>query len=83
MISFIVDRQLPAIFVESSVSKATIEAVQQGARARGCNVLIGADLFSDAMGEDGTLEGTYIGMIRHNINRIVAALLGTPVELDD
>lgn len=83
LISFIVERQLPAIFVESSVSKATIEAVQQGARARGWNVLIGGELFSDAMGEDGTAKGTYIGMIRHNIDTIVAALLGTPVELDD
>jgi len=80
LISFIVERQLPAIFVESSVSKATIEAVQQGSRVRGWSVVIGGELFSDAMGEDGTAEGTYIGMVRHNIDTIVAALLGKPLK---
>ncbi|MGI8486023.1 MAG: metal ABC transporter solute-binding protein, Zn/Mn family [Thermomicrobiales bacterium] len=76
LIGFIVERKLPAIFVESSVSKATIDAVQEGSKARGWEVVIGGELFSDAMGEDGTPEGTYIGMVRHNIDTIVGALIG-------
>lgn len=76
LIDFIVEQQIPAIFVESSVSPATIEAVQEGSRARGWEVVIGGQLFSDAMGEDGTPEGTYPGMVRHNIDTIVGALLG-------
>jgi manganese/zinc/iron transport system substrate-binding protein len=75
LIDFIVEKQIPAIFVESSVSPATIEAVQEGSRARGWEVVIGGQLFSDAMGEDGTPEGTYPGMVRHNIDTIVGALL--------
>ena len=70
----IVDRQVKAIFVESSVPLATIEAVQAACKAAGWDVGIGGQLFSDAMGKSGTPEGTYIGMVRHNIDAIVRAL---------
>ncbi len=70
------DRQIPAIFVESSIPPATIEAVQAATRSRGWDVKIGGSLYSDAMGESGTPEGTYIGMVRHNVSTIVEALLG-------
>lgn len=75
----IVERQIRAMFVESSVPPATIEAVQAAARARGWEVGIGAHLFSDAMGEEGTFEGTYIGMVTWNVNAIVSALAGDAV----
>ena len=52
-----------------------VEAVQAAVRARGLEVRIGGELFSDAMGSAGTPEGTYIGMVRHNIDTIVSALL--------
>ncbi len=71
---FIAERQIKAIFVESSVPREAIEAVQAAVRARGWEVVIGGELFSDAMGADGTPEGTYIGMIRHNVDTIVRAL---------
>lgn len=71
---FLVQRKVKAIFVESSVPRATIEAVQAATRAKGWDVTIGGELFADAMGNDGTLEGTYIGMVRHNVDVIVAAL---------
>jgi manganese/zinc/iron transport system substrate-binding protein len=73
---FIVEKQIPAIFVESSVPKRTIEAVQAAVQAQGFNVGIGGELFSDAMGSEGTPEGTYIGMVRHNIDTIVGAFTG-------
>jgi manganese/zinc/iron transport system substrate-binding protein len=72
----IADRQIPAIFVESSVPPATIEAVQAAVRDRGFDVAIGGELFSDAMGAGGTPEGTYLGMVRHNADTIAAALAG-------
>jgi manganese/zinc/iron transport system substrate-binding protein len=75
---FIAERQIPAIFVESSVPQRTIEAVQAAVRDRGFDVVIGGSLFSDAMGDPGTPEGTYIGMVRHNTDTIVSALLGEP-----
>jgi manganese/zinc/iron transport system substrate-binding protein len=71
---FICERKIKAIFVESSVPRESIEAVQAAARAAGCEVSIGAELFSDAMGKEGTPEGTYIGMMRYNIDAIVKAL---------
>lgn len=73
---YITDNQIRAIFVESSVSERNVEAVQAAVDSRGWTVEIGGSLFSDAMGESGTPEGTYIGMVRHNINTIVPALLG-------
>jgi manganese/zinc/iron transport system substrate-binding protein len=73
---FIAERRLPAIFVESSVSPRTIQAVREAVRARGFDVEIGGSLFSDAMGDPGTPEGTYVGMVRHNTDTIVAGLLG-------
>ncbi|PAP78717.1 manganese transporter [Rubrivirga marina] len=72
--AFVAERRIPAMFVESSVSPRNIEAVQQAVRARGFDVAIGGNLFSDALGDPGTPEGTYEGMIRHNVNTIVGAL---------
>lgn len=71
---FIADRQIKAVFVESSVPRSTIEAVQKAVQARGWDVHIGGELFSDAMGNTGTFEGTYIGMVTHNVDTIVNAL---------
>ena len=72
---FIAGRRIPAIFIESSVPVRNIEAVQAAVRNRGFNVEIGGRLFSDAMGDADTPEGTYVGMVRYNIDTIVAALL--------
>jgi manganese/zinc/iron transport system substrate-binding protein len=71
---FICERKIKAIFVESSVPHSTINAVQEAAKARGCAVVVGGELFSDAMGKEGTPEGTYLGMVRHNVDTIVKAL---------
>ena len=68
------------IFVESSVSKKNIEALQEGAKSKGWDVRIGGTLFADAMGESGTYEGTYVGMMDHNATVITRALGGTAPE---
>jgi manganese/zinc/iron transport system substrate-binding protein len=75
-IDLLAERDIPAIFVETSVPPDVIEAIIEGARARGHIVTIGGELFSDAMGDPNTPEGTYIGMIKHNTDTIVSALLG-------
>lgn len=80
IIEIVVQRKIPAIFVETSVPPDVIEAIIAGAEAQGQTVSVGGSLFSDAMGEAGTPEGSYIGMIRHNIDTIVTALLGLPSE---
>lgn len=76
VIDLLVERHIPAIFVETSVSSDVVEAIQAGARSRGQDVVIGGSLFSDAMGAAGTPEGTYLGMIRANVETIVRALRG-------
>ena len=73
---FIVARQIRALFVESSVPVRNIEALQAAVQAQGFTVEIGGQLYSDAMGDPGTPDGTYVGMVRHNIDTIVGALLG-------
>ena len=74
---FVVARGVPAVFVETTVSPRTIEALVAEVRARGHDVAIGGALFSDAMGDDGTPEGSYIGMIRANTLTITQALGGS------
>ncbi len=76
LVTLLTNRKIPAIFVESSVSDKNIKALAEGAQAKGHEVKIGGELFSDAMGISGTYEGTYIGMIDHNITTIVRALGG-------
>ncbi|HSV85979.1 MAG TPA: zinc ABC transporter substrate-binding protein [Levilinea sp.] len=71
---FITERQIPAIFIESSVPRRNIEAVQAAVRSRGFEVRIGGELFSDALGTPGTPEASYLGMVRHNVDTIVAGL---------
>jgi manganese/zinc/iron transport system substrate-binding protein len=76
LVDFIVERQIPAVFVESSVADKNVRALVEGARARGHDVIIGGSLFSDAMGQAGTYEGSYIGMIDSNVTTITNALGG-------
>ena len=80
LVDFLVDRKLPAIFVESSVNEKNIRAVIEGTESRKVKVQIGGELFSDAMGAEGTYEGTYIGMLDHNATQIARALGGTAPE---
>jgi manganese/zinc/iron transport system substrate-binding protein len=79
-VDLVVSRKLPSIFVESSVSDRNVRAVVEGVLRRGHTLIIGAELFSDAMGAPGTYEGTYIGMIDHNATAIARALGGEAPE---
>lgn len=72
--AFIIDKNIKAIFVESSVPKRTIEALQAAVKSKGHEVVIGGTLYSDALGSAKTVEGTYIGMFEYNVNTIVNAL---------
>lgn len=76
LVNFIVERRLPAVFVESSVADKNVRALVEGAQARGHQLVIGGTLFSDAMGLEGSYEGTYLGMIDHNVSTITRALGG-------
>ncbi|MEM7144114.1 MAG: zinc ABC transporter substrate-binding protein [Verrucomicrobiota bacterium] len=80
LVSFLADNNIPAVFVESSVSDKNVRALVEGAKAKDHEVVIGGELFSDAMGETGTYEGTYIGMIDHNVTTITRALGGKAPE---
>lgn len=76
-VDVLVSRGIGAIFVESSVSERNVKALVEGAAARGHKVVIGGQIYSDAMGRAGTYEGTYMGMIDHNVTLIARALGGT------
>ncbi len=80
LVAFLVENDIPAVFVESSVSDKNVRALVEGAAARGHQLRIGGELFSDAMGPAGTYQGTYIGMIDHNVTTIARALGGTAPE---
>lgn len=76
LVDLIVEREISAVFVESSVPQKNIRSLIDGAAARGHEVAIGGELYSDAMGPSGTYEGTYIGMLDHNITQVTRALGG-------
>jgi manganese/zinc/iron transport system substrate-binding protein len=74
LVSYITEKKIKAVFVESSVPAKSLEAVVSGCQERGHAVSIGGTLYSDAMGAEGTDAGTYIGMVQSNVNTIVNAL---------
>lgn len=74
LVDLLVERQLGVVFVETSVSPRGIQAVVEGARARGHQVQVGGELYSDSLGAAGTPEGTYVGMIRYNVQLMAAAM---------
>ncbi|MEO1075085.1 MAG: zinc ABC transporter substrate-binding protein, partial [Bacteroidota bacterium] len=71
---FVAERRIPAMFVESSISPRSIEAVQAAVRSRGFDVAVGGTLYSDALGPADSGADTYVGMIRHNVDTMVEAL---------
>ena len=75
-VQLLIEKQVPAVFVESSINQSSIRAVIDGASKEGLEVTLGGELYSDAMGAKGTEEGTYLGMYRHNVNTIYQALTG-------
>jgi manganese/zinc/iron transport system substrate-binding protein len=77
LVDTLVERKIPAVFIESSVPRKTIDALVEGAASRGHRVAVGGELFSDAMGPADAPEGTYVGMIVHNVEVITKALGGT------
>jgi manganese/zinc/iron transport system substrate-binding protein len=74
LVDQIIAEEIPAIFIETAIPKRNILAVQDAVAARGYSVKIGGYLFADAMGKSGTAEGTYVGMVWHNVRTIVDAL---------
>jgi manganese/zinc/iron transport system substrate-binding protein len=80
LVDMLVERDIRAVFVETTVADRNIRALIEGAAAEGHEVVIGGELFSDAMGEPGTYEGTYIGMIDHNATTVARALGGDAPE---
>lgn len=74
LVNFIISRKIKAIFVETSVSQKSIEAVREGCQQKNWDVKIGGSLYSDAMGQAGTPDGNYIGMVSKNVKTIVDAL---------
>ncbi|MCM2676061.1 metal ABC transporter solute-binding protein, Zn/Mn family [Alkalicoccobacillus plakortidis] len=75
-VNTIVEKDVPAVFVESSVNKSAIQSVIEGVQRQGHQISLGGELYSDAMGEEGTEAGTYIGMYRYNVDTIYDALSG-------
>ncbi|AYF33602.1 manganese transporter [Vreelandella alkaliphila] len=83
MTDIVVDRAVPALFIESTINPRTVQAVIDAAKQRGQAVEIGGELYSDAMGDPDTVDGTYMGMIYRNTQHIVEALGGTLAPLPD
>ena len=77
LVNMVVERNIPAVFIESSVPRRSIEALIEGAAAQGHTVVIGGELYSDSMGPKGTSEGTWFGMVTHDIETVATGLGGS------
>ncbi|MES2630136.1 MAG: zinc ABC transporter substrate-binding protein [Bacteroidota bacterium] len=75
LISFLIDKQIPTLFLESSISPKSSEAILAGCRRKGHDIGIGGELFSDALGKADSPEGTYRGVFLHNVNTIYNGLI--------
>lgn len=82
LVSMIVERKIPAVFAESTVSDRLMLSLKEGAGARGHSIRLGGELYSDAMGPSGGGADTYIGMMRHNVDTIVSSMGGRPASFD-
>lgn len=80
LVDLIVSKKIPAIFFETSVTRKNLEAIIDGVRAAGHEVSDGGKLFSDSAGTEDTWEGTYFGMMEHNVNTLAKSLGGTVPE---
>ena len=80
LVDLLVTRRVGAVFVESTIADRNVRALIEGAAARGHRVVIGGELFSDAMGQPGTYQGTYVGMLDHNVTTVARALGGDVPE---
>jgi manganese/zinc/iron transport system substrate-binding protein len=74
LVDRIIKDDIKAVFVESSVSSRSIEAVLAGVRNRGVGIELGGTLYSDALGPEGSEASSYTGMVRHNVMTIKTAL---------
>lgn len=72
--NFIIEKDIKAIFVESTVNQSFINSIVEAVKNKGGNVSIGGELYADASGKEGTPESSYSGMVKHNTNTIVNAL---------
>lgn len=80
LVDLLVAREIGAVFVETTIADRNVRALLEGAAARGHRVVVGGELFSDAMGQPGTYEGTYVGMLDHNVTTVARALGGAAPE---
>lgn len=80
LVDFLVSQRVPALFVEATVNSTYLKAVIEGARQRGWTVREGGMLYSDSTGAPGAYEGTYVGMLDHNVTTVTRALGGDAPE---
>jgi manganese/zinc/iron transport system substrate-binding protein len=76
LVDMLVRLRVPSVFIESSVPEKGVRSLIEGASRKGWDVKMGGTLFTDSMGEEGTGQGTYIGMMNHNFRTITQALGG-------
>ena len=74
LVDFVVENKIPSIFIENSIHPKSIQSVIKGAEKKGHLVALGGELYSDALGNPGTPQGTYVGMIKYNVETIKQGL---------
>lgn len=74
IVDVILAHRVPALFMEASVPLRTLTCVQESLALAGHAVTFGEQLYSDTLEAPDQLTGTYVGMMKHNVNALVHAL---------
>ncbi|MGB1146854.1 MAG: metal ABC transporter solute-binding protein, Zn/Mn family [Alphaproteobacteria bacterium] len=82
LVDLIVERDLSAVFSETSVETAGIAALREGAERRGVALRSLPPLYSDALGPKGSAGSTYFGMLLENTQNMVDAMTGQRPDVD-
>ena len=74
VINFLVERKIKAVFVESATAPQIVRALIEPCKKQGHEVIIGGELYADALGPPASGADNYVGMIKANVDTIVSAL---------
>ena len=80
LVQLVEERQISAVFSETSVESAGITALREGAASKGIELRSLPPLFSDALGQEGEPGGSYFSMLLENTINMVDAMTGERPE---
>jgi manganese/zinc/iron transport system substrate-binding protein len=74
LVDFLIEKDIKYVFTESSVPNKNMKSLMEDCASKGHNVTLGGELYSDALGPEGSEAGSYVGMMTYNLETILNAI---------